>query len=107
MKILIAGFHENDNSTKILLDNLKQKSNQDILYLKNDYEISSEQINKKLLKNYDYVLIFDQKPKTNNIYLENNATLNGITLVTDFYYGVLKKQLEDNDYKVISSNASK
>ena len=103
MKILIAGFEGNDNSAKILLDNIKQKSNEDILYLKNDFEMSSEQIQQKLSKNYDYVLIFGQKPNTNNIYLENNANLNGITLVTDFYYGVLKEKLENSDYKVVSS----
>ncbi len=103
MKILIAGFEGNDNSTKILLDNIKQKSNKDILYLKNDFEMSSQQIQQKLSKNYDYVLIFGQKPNTNNIYLENNATLNGITLVTDFYYGVLKEKLESSAYKVVSS----
>lgn len=102
MKILIAGFEGNNNSAKILLDNIK-KSYKDILYLKNDFKMSSEQIQQKLSENYDYVLIFGQKPNTNNIYLENNATLNGITLVTDFYYGVLKEKLESSAYKVVSS----
>lgn len=44
MKILIAGFEGDDNSAKILLDEIKQESNNDILYLKNDFEISSQQI---------------------------------------------------------------
>lgn len=103
MKILIAGFEEDDNSAKILLDNIKQKSNKDILYLENDFEKSREQIQQKLQKNYDYVLIFGQKPNTNNIYLENSATLKEKTLVTDFYYGVLKEKLENSTYKVVSS----
>ena len=103
MKILIAGFEGNDNSAKILLDNIKEKYNEDVLYLKNDFQVSSEQIEEKLKENYDYVLIFGQKPNTKNVYLENNANLDGTELVTDYYYGVLKEKLEDNNYKVISS----
>ena len=63
MKILIAGFEGDDNSAKILLDEIKQESNNDILYLKNDFEMSSKQIQQKLLQNYDYVLIFRSKAK--------------------------------------------
>ncbi len=103
MKILIAGFKGNDNSAKILLDNIKEKNNKDILYLENDFEVSSNQIEEKLKENYDYVLIFGQKPDTKNIYLENSAKLNEIELETDYYYGVLKEKLEDNNYKVMSS----
>lgn len=66
MKILIAGFEGDDNSAKILLDEIKQKSNNDILYLKNDFEMSSQQIQQKLLQNYDYVLIFRSKVKYKN-----------------------------------------
>ena len=62
MKILIAGFEGEDNSAKILLDNIKNNWNEDILYLKNDFEISSNQIERKLLNKYDIVLIFGQKP---------------------------------------------
>ena len=103
MKILVADFKGNDNSAKILLDNIKEKNNQDILYLENDFEVSSNQIEEKMLQNYDYILIFGQKPNTRNIYLENNAVLEETKLETDFYYGVLKEKLEINNYKVISS----
>lgn len=103
MKILIAGFKGNDNSAKILLDNIKEKSNLDVLYLENDFKVSSNQIEEKLLQNYDYVLIFGQKPNTKDIYLENNAIIDKIKLVTDYYYGVLKEKLESSNYKVISS----
>lgn len=103
MKILITGFEGNNNSAKILLDNIKEKCKQDILYLKNDFEVSSNQIEEKMLQNYDYVLIFSQKPNTRNIYLENNAVLEETKLETDDYYGVLKEKLESNNYKVISS----
>ena len=72
MKILIAGFKGDDNSAKILLDYIKKVCNEDILYLENDFEISSKQIEEKLLENYDNVLIFGQKPNTTNIYFENN-----------------------------------
>ena len=49
MKILIAGFKGDDNSAKILLDYIKKVCNEDILYLENDFEISSKQIEEKLL----------------------------------------------------------
>ncbi len=103
MKILIAGFEGNDNSAKILLDNIKECYNQDILCLENNFETSSNQIEEKMLQNYDYVLIFGQKPNTKNIYLENNAILEGIKLETDYYYGVLKDTLEINNYNVLIS----
>lgn len=106
MKILIVGFEGNDNSAKILLDNIKEEYNQDILYLENDFEVSSNQIKEKLLQNYDYVLIFGQKPNTQSIYLENNALLERTKLETDYYYGVLKENLESNNYKVVSSCAA-
>ena len=57
-----------------------------------------------MLQNYDYILIFGQKPKTKNIYLENNAVLENTKLITDYYYGVLKVFLEKAGYKVLSSN---
>ena len=104
MKILIAGFEGNDNSAKILLDYIQKESNEDILYLENDFDISSKQIEERLLQEYDYVLIFGQKPNTKDIYLENNAIIDEIKLITDYYYGVLKEKLENNNYKVISSN---
>lgn len=103
MKILISGFEGEDNSAKILLDNMKEECNQDTLYLENDFEVSSNQIEEKLLQNYDYALIFGQKPNTKSSYLENNAFLEGIKLETDYYYGVLKENLESNNYNVLSS----
>lgn len=103
MKVLIAGFEGIDNSSKILLDKIKEECNQDILYLENDFEVSGNQIENKMLQNYDYVLMFGQKPNTKSIYLENNANLEGTKLETDYYYGVLKENLESNNYKVISS----
>ena len=48
MKILIAGFEGNDNSAKILLDYIQKESNEDILYLENDFDISSKQIEERL-----------------------------------------------------------
>lgn len=103
MKILIAGFKGDDNSAKILLDHIKKICNEDILYLENDFEISSKQIEEKLLENYDNVLIFGQKPNTTNIYFENNAILEGKKLVTDYYYGALKENLEQYAYQVMNS----
>ena len=103
MKILIAGFEGDNNSSKILLDLIKMKSKEDIVYLKNDFKVSTMQIKEKLVENYDYILIFGQNSNTNNICLENRAVLNDVELETDYYYGVLKEELENNNYKVESS----
>ena len=103
MRILIAGFEGNDNSAKILLDKIKEKCDKDVLYLKNDFEVSGNKIEEKLLQNYDYVLIFGQKPNTKNIYLENNAILGDVKLKTDYCYDVLKENLESCNYKVVTS----
>ena len=103
MRILIAGFEGNDNSAKILLDKIKEKNNQDVLYLENDFQVSGNKIEEKLLQNYDYVLIFGQKPDTKNIYLENNAILGDVKLKTDYCYDVLKENLESCNYKVVTS----
>ncbi len=103
MRILIAGFEGNDNSAKILLDKIKEKNNQDVLYLENDFQVSGNKIEEKLLQNYDYVLIFGQKPNTKNIYLENNAILGDVKLKTDYCYDVLKENLESCNYKVVTS----
>ena len=104
MKILIAGFEGKNNSSKIILNYIKEKSKEDILYLKNDFNICKKQIEEKLINQYDYVLIFGQKTDTQNIYLENNAMIGETKLTTNYYYGVLKENLEKNNYKVISSN---
>lgn len=103
MKTLIAGFEGEDNSAKILLDYIKKTWKGDILYLKNDFEVSSKQIEEKLLKKYDYVLIFGQKPNTQSIYLENNAKLEKTKLVTDFNYENIREKLKYNNYLVIDS----
>ena len=47
MRILIAGFEGNDNSAKILLDKIKEKNNQDVLYLENDFQVSGNKIEEK------------------------------------------------------------
>lgn len=103
MKILIASFKGKDNSAKILLDNIRKECNLDVLYLENDFKVSTTQIEEKLLQKYDYVLIFGQKPETKDVYLENNAIIEETKLETDYYYGVLRENLESNNYKVISS----
>lgn len=102
-KILIAGFEGDDNSAKILLDDIRKICTKDSLYLKNDFEISSKQIEEKLLNNYDYILIFGQKPDTKMLYLENNAILGEKKLVTDYNYDILKEYLKNHKYEVESS----
>ena len=43
MKILIAGFEGKNNSSKIILNYIKEKSKEDILYLKNDFNICKKE----------------------------------------------------------------
>ena len=97
MKILIAGFEGNDNSAKLLLDNIKGRSNQDVLYLENDFQVSGNQIEEKLSQNYDYVLIFGQKSNTKDIYLENNAIIEENKL--EDQYQNLYENLSDEHFK--------
>ena len=57
MNILVLGFEENNNFSKILLDNINNSINLDCLYLKNDFIISLNQLKKKIIEN-NYDIIF-------------------------------------------------
>lgn len=89
MNILYAGFEGRNNSSKILLDTLNCD---DKLYLKNNKQLSCEQIENLLkAKSYDYVLLFGQKPIIKNklsieqyakkdTILESNIDTNALSL---------------------------
>ena len=63
MNILVLCFEGNNNSSKILLDNINNSINLDCLYLKNDFIISVNQFKNKIIENdYDIIFSFGQKP---------------------------------------------
>jgi len=102
--ILIAGFIGKNNSTNILLNHLKDANNIDLLYLKNSFITSENQIKNQLSQNYQSVLIFGQKPRTKNFYLETAAHQNGHKITTSFNYSAFKPFLEQTGHQVLSSD---
>jgi len=106
MNILVLGFEGNNNTSKILLDNINNSINLDCLYLKNDFIISVNQFKNKIIENnYDIIFAFGQKPNIKSIYLEIYAKDNNEKLKTNYNYNELNNYLK-NYYKIkISENA--
>jgi len=106
MNILVLGFEGNNNSSKILLDNINNSINLDCLYLKNDFIISVNQFKNKIIENdYDIIFAFGQKPNIKSIYLEIYAKDNNKKLKTNYNYNELNNYLK-NYYNIkISENA--
>lgn len=62
-KILLFGFNGENNSSKILLDNIEENNLIDKLYLENDFKTSEEQLIEKMkYYNYKTIYAFGQKP---------------------------------------------
>jgi pyroglutamyl-peptidase len=106
--ILITGFIGNNNSSKILLDNLRKNNYANILYLDNDFVISEKQL-KNEIKNNEYDIIFSlgQKLKVKSIYIEIVARNESEKLETNYDYIGLKNYMEDYFKIKISENAGK
>lgn len=103
MKILFAGFEGMNNTSKLVLDKLEYLNK---LYLKNDKAKSCEQIIAKLQNNqYDYCIIFGQKPLIKNkVAIELEAKLNSTILKTNFDCNIIKEQLKIFNVKFYLSN---
>ena len=71
-KILITGFKGLNNSSQILTEKI-DGINIDKLLLVNSFSTSESQLLEKLENNYDYIIMFGQKPNTKNIYIEKCA----------------------------------
>jgi len=106
MNILVLGFEGNNNSSKILLDNINNSINLDCLYLKNDFIISVNQFNNKIIENdYDIIFAFGQKQNIKSIYLEIYGKDNNEILKTNYDYNELNNYLKKY-YKIkISEDA--
>jgi hypothetical protein len=102
-RILFTGFIDDGNSSKELLDCICSNK----LYLENDYKISESQIKSELNKNYDYVIMFGQKPNSKSIYIETVVTQNEETHSTNYNYIPLLKHLEENKFTVKFSKTDK
>jgi pyrrolidone-carboxylate peptidase len=105
--VLIAGFKGNNNSAKILLDNIACKT-VDIFYLDNDFEKSETQlINCIKNKTYDFIFIFGQKPVIKSIYIEQIGQDINKKLETNFDFNELNMFLQKYYKTKISKNAGK
>ena len=104
--ILCTGFKGNNNSSKVLLDNLSKNGNIDCLYMDNDFEKSVNQLEEKINgNNYDLIFGFGQKPVIKSIYIEKYGKNGSKIFETKYDYNGLKGYLEKY-YKIkISENA--
>ena len=100
MNILYTAFNGKDNSSKILLDNIKI-SDEHKLYLRNSFITSVKQLQKKIkLDNYDLIVSFGQAPlEQDNIRIEIVGKDKTEIYESDFDYSQLKEKLEKNNYK--------
>ena len=106
MNILVLGFEGNNNSSKILLDNINNSINLDCLYLKNDFIISVNQLKKKIIENnYDIIFAFGQKQNVKSIYLKIYAKDINEKLKTNYNYNELNNYLKNYYKNKLSENA--
>lgn len=100
MNILYTAFNGKDNSSKILLDNIKTLD-ENKLYLRNSFITSVKQLQKKIkLDNYDLIVSFGQAPlEQDNIRIEVFGKNITEIYESDFDYSKLKEKLEKNNYK--------
>ena len=100
MNILYTAFNGKDNSSKILLDNIKTLD-ENKLYLRNSFITSVKQLKKKIkLDNYDLIVSFGQAPlEQDNIRIEVVGKNTTEIYESDFDYSQLKEKLEKNNYK--------
>lgn len=97
MKILYTAFKGKTNSSKILLDCIK---NNNKLYLTNSFNSSVRELINEINNNYDLIISFGQAPlNKDTIKIETVSS----TYKTNYDYTNLKNKLEKS-YKVIISN---
>jgi len=110
MKILVTGFTGETNSAKILLDKIMTENK---LYLENDNNISEKQLEKELIKGYDYLIMFGQTRKTTNdeistlkvmnIIFETLACKENIKYLADWNFNFMKSHFCAAGYDVFIS----
>lgn len=100
MKILYTAFNGKNNSSKILLDNIKILD-KNKLYLRNSFTTSVEQLKNKIKNNkYDLIISFGQSPlEQDTIRIEVVGRQKNEIYKSDFDYLQLKEKLEKSNYK--------
>lgn len=108
MKILFTAFNGKNNSSRILLDNIRC-DNCDKLYLKNSFITSVLELRKKIKDdNYDLVISFGQWKivSKNMLRIETIGREWDTIYKTNFDYTWLINRMKENNYMVsISENA--
>ena len=105
-KVLITSFKGKNNSSSILLNNIRANLT-DKLELTNSFITSEKELKQKIDKNkYKYTVSFGQKPNSNKLYIELFGNKNDDKLETLFPYKKLASFLKENNIEyVISKNA--
>lgn len=105
-KVLITSFKGKNNSSSILLNNIRANLT-DKLELTNSFITSEKELKQKIDKNkYKYIVSFGQKPNSNKLYIELFGNKNDDKLETLFPYKKLASFLKGNNIEyVISKNA--
>ena len=105
-KVLITSFKGKNNSSSILLNNIRANLT-DKLELTNSFITSEKELKQKIDKNkYKYIISFGQKPNCNKLYIELFGKKNDDKLETLFPYKKLASFLKENNTEyVISKNA--
>ena len=105
MKILFTAFNGKNNSSKILLDKINSNNK---LYLKNSFETSIAQLEKKLKQTqYDLIISFGQAPlDIDTVKIETTGKIN-IEYKTKYNYMELKNKLNRNFKTIISDDAGR
>ena len=105
-KVLITSFKGKNNSSSILLNNIRANLT-DKLKLTNSFITSEKELKQKIDKNkYKYIISFGQKPNCNKLYIELVGNKNYDKLETLFPHKKLVSFLKDNNIEYsISKNA--
>lgn len=82
-KILVVGFNGKNNSSRVLVENIRAEKT-DKLLLTNSFLTSEKELENKLSHRYSYVIAIGQKPDAKNVVIEKQATKNGKSLKTNF-----------------------
>ena len=104
LRYLITGFLGANNSSKIIVENIKSNNQIDKLYLQNNFEICLQQLENKLKdQKVDRIISFGQKPVTRAFCIETVAYNKETKIETGYNYLPLIKYLKDHNLSVRQS----